>query len=87
MGGLAMARWTVVDGDQQLVIESAGTGLIAVDIARPPFVTDPEHLKELRAKLSLAIGSAQAELSESAGPSQQDDDGEARGSHGGEDRD
>lgn len=56
-----MPRWTVVDGDQELVIESAGPGLMALNIPSGlPFVTDAAHLKDLRAKLSLAIGSAQA---------------------------
>lgn len=75
-----MARWTVVDGEQELVIESAGPGLVSLDIPTgSPFVTDADHLKDIRAKLSLAIGDAQA------GPSQQDDHGQ-RDSRGGEDR-
>lgn len=76
------ARWTVVDGDQELVIEATEPGLMSIDIPRPPFVTNAAHLKDLRAKLSLAIGVAQA------GQSESDEDGPHDGgiaaSHGGE---
>lgn len=56
-----MARWTVVRGDQVMVIESTEEGLVSVDIpSGSPFVTSPEGIRDMRSKLGLAIGEAQA---------------------------
>lgn len=56
-----MARWTVVDGDQTLVIESID-GQVSIEIQPGPyFVTDDhDRIRDLRTKLGMAIGEAQA---------------------------
>jgi hypothetical protein len=57
-----MARWTVLHGDQVMVIESTDEGLVSVAIpSGSPFVTDPEGIRDMRSKLGLAIGEAQAD--------------------------
>jgi hypothetical protein len=62
---VGMARWTVLHGDQVMVIEATGEGLVSVDIpSRTPFVTDPEGIRDMRSKLGLAIGEAQADSGE-----------------------
>lgn len=59
-----MARWTVLDGDQVMVIEST-KGVVSVDIpSGAPFVTGPEGIRDMRSKLGLAIGDAQTDSAE-----------------------
>src|SRR4051812_6485540 len=56
----AMARWTVTDGYQEIVIESVQPALVSVDIPTGgPFITGAEGIRDLRTKLGLAIGDAQ----------------------------
>lgn len=55
-----MARWTVQDGDQLMVIETAGDQ-VTVDIpSGPPFVTGRDGARDIRVKLGLAMGALQA---------------------------
>jgi hypothetical protein len=51
-----MARWTVTNGDQVMVIESTDQGLVSVDIpSGSPFVGGADHIRDVRTKLGLAI--------------------------------
>lgn len=57
-----MARWTVVNGEHVMVIESMDTGLISVDIpSGPPFLAGADEIRDARIKLGLAIGDAQSD--------------------------
>ena len=71
-----MARWTVTDGYQEIVIESAQPALVSVDIPTGgPFITGADGIRDLRTKLGLAIGDAQA----GTGPDRQDPHGHSPG--------
>lgn len=60
-----MARWTVVVGDQLMVIETTQTGLVSVDVPTgTPFVADVEGIRDMRSKLGLAIGDMHGRRSE-----------------------
>lgn len=54
-----MARWTVEDGEQQLVIESE-KGLISLGSPDGAvFTSGPDVMRDVRSKLGLAIADAQ----------------------------
>ena len=55
-----MARWTVEDGDQQLVIESTEDGRVSLGGPDGPLFTGrPDVMRDVRSKLGLAIADAQ----------------------------
>lgn len=57
-----MARWTVTDDDQVLIVETMPDDRISLDIpARRPFIADRDTVADLRRKLALAIGASDAE--------------------------
>lgn len=56
-----MARWTVINGDHVMVIESTNKGLVSIDIPSGlPFLGDADEIRDVRTKLGLAIGDVQA---------------------------
>jgi hypothetical protein len=60
-----MARWTVVDGDNVMVIESTDRGLVSVDVPSGlPFLAGIDGVRDVRTKLGLAIGDTQAKRPE-----------------------
>lgn len=62
-----MPRWTVVHAGQTLVLESTPDGRFQLGtITGDPWVTDAQGLRELRRRLGVAIGEAQAGDSDEA---------------------
>lgn len=54
-----MARWSVVDGDQEYVVETTPNHLVSLGTADGrPFVVAPERAEEVRLKIGAAIGVA-----------------------------
>lgn len=54
-----MSRWTIGEGDAEMIIEAAG-GQISVAIpSGQPIIAAPGVAKDMRAKLGAAIGIAQ----------------------------
>lgn len=51
-----MVRWTVQDGDQDMVIEARGDRIIVDIPSGLPFTTDADGIRDMRRKLGLAIG-------------------------------
>jgi len=55
-----MARWTVSDGDQVMVIESDWPRVVIEIPPHARFVTEnPDVIRDLRTKLGLALGSSE----------------------------
>lgn len=78
-----MARWTVVDGDQELVIEARDGGRFSLQVVSgAEFVTGAAGLKDLHRKVSIAIGIAQAAIKDATNEDRPRDEGTA--SPGGE---
>jgi hypothetical protein len=75
-----MDRWTVVEGEQEFVIESIDPGgqFQLYSASGEPFVTSAAGLRDLRRKIGVAIGIAQS------GDSGRGDDPGSRQSRGGE---
>lgn len=58
---MAMARWTVGQGDHVLIIEVTDEREIKFDIPRGPVVVDADTAQEYRIKIGAAIGLAQCD--------------------------
>jgi hypothetical protein len=56
-----MVGWTVVNGDQVMVIEPTDKGLVSIGISSgTPFVAGVAGIRDVRIKLGLAIGAVSA---------------------------
>jgi hypothetical protein len=60
-----MVGWTVVNGEQVMVIESTDKGLVSIGIpSGTPFVAGVAGIRDVRTKLGLAIGAVSGDRTE-----------------------